>query len=254
MEWGIVMLIRCWTLPTPLCNSTVDPSSLEGCKILVTVRLLQSGVSGRWPTWWREQAFSSQFSTGTGSPAWSVFPCGPNRAWRRRGTRRTTSAPATAASAPTRKQSRKAVSSGIAAPPRSIVLLVRIAAITAPASVVPTDRMSALTPTPEAASAAGGVVHNQRGHRCIGDADTRGRDDASDHELPWGVHEENGNDVACGDDDCTDGQGHSGAEPGDHGARDRGEQHHHQSTGGHPEPGREDGLAQSIAGGLRHLQ
>ena len=100
----------------------------------------------------------------------------------------------------------------------------------------------------------GGVAHYQRGHRRVGDTDSGARDDAGDHELPRSVHEEHRDEVAGGDDDSTDGQGYPGAEPGDHGAGYRGERHHHQAAGRHPEPGREDGLSQSVAGGLRNLQ
>ena len=65
--------------------------------------------------------------------------------------------PASAASAPMKKHSWNAdpVGTGFAPAPSSCVLLVSTRAMTAPATVVPTERMRLLSPTPAEASSSG---------------------------------------------------------------------------------------------------
>src|SRR5699024_4465100 len=68
----------------------------------------------------------------------------------------TTAAPARAAPAPRRKHRWNISTAGICSPPpSSVTRLVRTSAMTAPATVVPIERISALTPTPAPASEAG---------------------------------------------------------------------------------------------------
>ena len=120
--------------------------------------------------------------------------------------------------------------------------------------MVPRERISPFRPTAAPASRAGHGVEDQGRHRGVPDADARRGDARGDEQLPRRVHEDEADEVPGAEHGGAGHQGLLGADAGDQAARDRGEHHHHQAAGSHPEAGREDRLAEPVAGERRDLQ
>ena len=135
-----------------------------------------------------------------------------------------------------------------------VVLLVSSVAITAAASVVPAERISAVHADRGRGLAGRHGVQDQRRHGGVPDPDAGRGDARRDQQLPGRVHQDERHEVAQAEHGGADHQGALGADAAHQTAGDRGEDHHHQAARSHPETGRQDRLAQAVAGGLRHLQ